>query len=549
MSRLIRLLSILLVSGIILTSCAPTTTTTPTQAQEQTRAQLVTESEPNAPIPTGTKPLEPFSTPQPQKDDLVIAQSVDPQVLNPYTQVAAWLSVVANICEPLMMLDTDENGQVYFKHVLATDHRWLDDVTIQFDLREGVTFSNGEIFNADAVKTSLELLFTDEEYGPWLKDLLKEVIIIDPYKVNLVITKQSPILEFALAMGSYIIAPKDFQTRGLEAMRQAPIGTGPWVFKEHVIDSHITLVANPNYWGGTPKFKTVTFKIIPDDGARVAALEAGEVDIAAFVPLSAASRIKGNEDLTLASIPSLRQFAVFFDVDDPKAEPLKDVKVRLALNYAIDRVGMCEQLFEGRCTPMQGQFFSSNHIGFNPDLEMYPYDPQKAKELLAEAGYKDGFEVDYTYTVGRYPQDKQAGEAISSYLRAVGITVNERAVEYTEWMRSFMELDNTALYTVGFAFGWDSYFSLTSYLPGTRFRTSVMPSTFDEKVKVAGETPDQAERLRIIQDILVDLNKEPFAVYLYSLDDLYGLQNWIKDFQPRPDQVIRLTQIGVTPKQ
>jgi peptide/nickel transport system substrate-binding protein len=323
-------------------------------------------------------------------------------------------------------------------------------------------------------------------------------------------------------------------------MVQSPVGTGPYVFREHVSDDHIALDANPNYWGGTPMYKEVIFKIIPDDTARVAALEAGEVDIATFLPGSAASRIEENPNLKLVTHASLRQFATHFATYNPKAVPLRDVKVRTALNYAIDKAGMCEKLFGGRCTPMDGQYLSYLHLGYNPNLKMFPYDPELAKKLLAEAGYPNGFEVDYTYTNGRYPQDKQAGEAIASYLRAVGLTVNENAVDYAEWARQFDNKQSTALYTVGFNFGLDGYLSLSSYLPDQRFRTSIMPAAFDEAILAASKTMDLAARVKLLQDAEAAINKEPFAIYLYSLDDLYGVQNWVEGFQARSDQTIRL---------
>jgi len=122
----------------------------------------------------------------------------------------------------------------------------------------------------------------------------------------------------------------------------------------------------------------------------------------------------------LLSIPSLRQFATYFDTDNPKAKPLLNAKVRLALNYAVDRAGMCKTLFSGRCVPMDGQFLSKFQSGYDPSLKMFPYDPEKAKQLLKDAGYPNGFEAEITYTTGRYPLDKQAGEAVAGYLRAVG---------------------------------------------------------------------------------------------------------------------------------
>lgn len=533
---------------ILAIACAPIaalpTSAPPTSAPAATAAAAATSA------PEATTPPEPTTAVAAAKDTLVIAQTVDPPNLDPFNTTAPYISVFAQICEPLMYWDSDADGKAVIKPRLATEWNWVDDKTLEFKLREGVTFSNGEPFNAEAAKLSLEQVFAAFNYSQWLAELLDEVQVVDDHTVRVVLTKPAGYLTSVLAMGSFQIAPKDFTARGAEAFNQSPVCTGPWTLKEHVKDSHITLAANPNYWGGTPKFKEITYRIIPDDAARVAALEAAEIDIAPNIPHSAADRIAGNNALQLLSIPSLRQFGTHFDIDNPKAEPLKNEKVRLALNLAIDRETMCAQLFSGRCTPMQGQFLSKFHSGFNPDLAIYPYDPERAKQLLTEAGYPDGFEVDYTYTTGRYPLDKQAGEAMAAYLRAIGLTVNESAVDFPEWARQFdaKPRETTALYTVGFLFAQDGYLANLSYTPGKRFRTSVMPEGFDTAMAQAGVASDEAARIKLIQEAETAINEAPFAVYLYSIDDLYGVQDWVQGFAPRPDQTIRLTDMGVTPK-
>ncbi len=544
MSRIRIILLILVLTTLSLNACAPTAA--PTEAPVTTKAPEPTKvSEPIKELEPTKEIVEPTEIPIVAKDTLIIAQSVDPHWLNPYDPTAPYLTIMTQICEPLIFWSMDADGNAYIKKHLATDYRWLDETTIQFDLREGIFFSNGEPLNSEAAKVSIELLFSSLNYSQWLEGLLDHVQIVDDNTITIFLTKPSAIVESVLAWGSQMIAPKDYAERGYDEMVLSPVGTGPYIFKEHVADDHVTLVVNPTYWGGTPRFKEVIIRTIPDETARVAALEAGEIDIATFIPLSAVSRIEGNPDLEVRSVPGTRQFATHFATYNPKGEPLKDVRVRLALNYAVDRAGMCEQIFEGRCTPMAGQYLVNTQFGYNPNLEMYPYDPEKAKELLAEAGYSNGFEVDHTYTVGRYPLDKQAGEAISSYLRAVGLTVNEMAVDYPEWARQFEATQSTALYTVGFNFGQEGLLCLNSYLPGVRFRTSEVPSAFDVAVTDAGKTLDQAERIKLMQDAMIAINEEPIAIYLYSLDDLYGVQKWVEGFKPRPDQSIRLYEWAI----
>jgi peptide/nickel transport system substrate-binding protein len=549
MFRTSRFLALGVALALLVVACSPTPAPAPTTAPVQptaaaTKAPAPTQAPTQAPAPT--KAAAPTQPPPAAlaKDTLVIAQVVDPATLDPFETTATYMSVIAQVCEPLIYWDTDAQGASVIKKRLATDFKWLDPTTLQFKLRQGVAFTNGEPFNADSAKFSVEQFFSAFNYSQWLQGMLKEVQVVDATTINVVLTKPASHLLSVFALGSFQVPPKDYQTRGREAYIQSPVCTGPWVFKEHKKDDRITLTANPSYWGGTPKFKTITYRIIPDDAARIAALEAGEVDLITGVLPSALTRLKGNSSVQLITTPILRQVAVFFDVSSPQAAPLKDNRVRLALNYAIDRDAICKQVLAGNCTTMDGQYLTKAQYGYNPSLKSYPFDPAKAKQLLAEAGYPNGFEMDYWYLTNY----KAVGEAVASYLRAAGLKINEKITDYTEWARQFDNKQMTSLYTLGFLFGQDGYLALVSYIPGARFRTSIMPKAFDDAVIKAGDTTDEAQRLKLLQDAGKAISDEPFAVYLYSPVDIYGAQTWLKGFVPRSDQTIRLTDMGVTPK-
>ncbi|MCC6175423.1 MAG: ABC transporter substrate-binding protein [Chloroflexi bacterium] len=479
------------------------------------------------------------------KDTLTIAQSVDPPKLDPYSTTAPYMNVHQQILEQLMYWDVDADGRPVMKNHLATEWKWTNDTTIQIKLRSGVTFSNGEPFDATSAKLSMEQLFIAVDYSQWLKDLLKEVQIVDPSTINIVLNKPAAYVPSVLAIGSFVVPPKDFAARGADTFNTAPIGTGPWVFKSHVKDSAITLEANPTYWGGTPTIKKIVYRIIPDDAARVAALEAGEVDIAMLLPLTAAQRIQANANVGLRSVSGLRQFVTMFETRTPAGAPLKDVRVRRALNYAVDKVALCKNLFAGYCRPLPGQWLSAGQTGSNPNLEVIPFDAAKAKSLLAEAGYASGLELDITYTVGRYPQDKQAGEAVSSYLRAIGVKVTEKGVEFPEFSRIFGANGMTPLFQWGVLYSQDGYLAMLPFAKGSRFRTSEMPQSFDDLMEKAAVTTDDAARLKLLQDANQALNQEPFGLYLYTLDDLYGVKKEMGAIPVRADQTIKVAAFGV----
>ena len=187
---------------------APAATQPPAQAPTAAPTQAPTKA------PTAAAPTVAPTAAAPAKDILVIGQTVDPPNLNPYETTAPYASVYANIMEPLMYIDKDANGNATFKMLLATDYKWLDSTTIQFKLRPGITFSNGEPFNADAAKFSLEQLFSAFSYTQWLQGLLKQVDIVDPMTVNVVLTKPASIVPTIIAMGGFQVPPKDFTARG-----------------------------------------------------------------------------------------------------------------------------------------------------------------------------------------------------------------------------------------------------------------------------------------------------------------------------------------------
>lgn len=542
----IRLLTLFVL--LVAVACAPSPTPAPTAAPPTAApAAQPTTAGPAQPAPTAAPAAVPTTAAAPapaMKDTLTIAQIVDPQTLDPFETTATYMSIFAQISEPLIHWDTDDQGNAVIKKLLATDYKWVNDTTLQFKLRTGVTFSNGEPFDATSAKFSLEQFFAAFNYSQWLQGMLKEVQIVDPTTVNVVLTKPSGYLLSVFAMGSFQVPPKDYQARGREAFIQSPVGTGPWVYKEHKKDVQILLEANSKYWGGTPKFKTITYRFIPDDAARVAALEAGEVDLITTVPPASVDRLKGNSKVQVITTPILRQVAVFFDTSTPQAAPLKDARVRLALNYAIDRDSICKKVLAGLCTTMDGQYLTKAQSGYNPSLKAYPFDPAKAKQMLTDAGFASGFEVEYWYLTNY----KAVGEAVAGYLRNVGLKVNDKVTDYATWAAQFDKKPMSPLYTLGFLFGQDGYLSLISYVPEARFRTVAMPKAFDDAMTRASAAIDEAARVKALQDAEKAISDDPFAVYLYSPVDIYGAQTWVKGFVPRSDQTIRLTNMGVTPK-
>jgi len=476
---------------------------------------------------------------------LTVGHHLDPATLDPTgTTTAAFQSIYGQISEQLVMFDTEKRG---IKPWLVTEWEWVDENTLRLKLREGVKFTNGEEWNAEAAKFSLDVLSQAKPYSMWVGDSYDRAEVVDEYTVDLHVNSQAGAWLSILARGGFAYPPGYTEEVGLEAFGNNPIGTGPYKLAEWVKDDHTTLEANMDYWGGPPPLDQITFRVIPEEAARLAALETGEVDIVTNLSAASAKRIEGNPELALMERRGLRMFGTFFDMD--RDSPVQDKLVRQALNYAVDKEGLVK-LFGGYASPMTPQWLTPDTIGYNTDLEMYNYDPEKAKEMLAEAGYPDGFEAELYYTINRYPLDKEMGEAVSGYLEAVGVKVKQSPLEYGEFRRLHVvdgPLDMGEMHQWGLLLPPDAFMTLITL----RWQEDQRPlyrhfgpmSEFDELLEAGGEVTDPEERMEIYKRITEILAEDPFTIYLVIPNDLYGVSAKVQNFAPRADQVLWLHDV------
>jgi len=340
---------------------------------------------------------------------------------------------------------------------------------IVFHLRKGVKFHDGTDFNADAVVFSFARQYDNNhpyhEYGEWvlwkaLLGAIEKVVKIDDYTVKIVLRRKNAATITSLTMmyAVAIVSPTNAEKYKEDAFKH-PCGTGPFKFLEWVKDDHITLEANENYWGGKPKLDRLIFKVIPDPSARLMALEVGEVQGIEYPNPGDFDRIKANKDLVLMSASGMNIGYMAIntgygykdanengvrDIDtEPLVktpgylEPLTKKKVRQAINMAIDKQSIVDNIYMGTAIKAKNGM-PSFMLGYNDEIQDFSYDPAKAKELLAEAGYPDGFEVTlYVMPVSRaYMFDPpKIGEAIQSYLSAVGIKVEFYQVDWGTYIQ------------------------------------------------------------------------------------------------------------------
>jgi len=299
-----------------------------------------------------------------------------------------------------------------------------DQRVYEFKLREGLRFHNGDPFTAEDVKWS----FQRAKGAKLLHEKVREVAIADPYRVRFHLHEPWPdFMTFygTLATGAGWIMPKKYVEQvGNDGFKKHPVGLGPYKFVSHTPGIELVMEAFEGYWRKMPSVKRLVYKSVPDPVTRLAMLKRGEVDLAYLLDAPQAQEVKRAPNLTLAFSGGIGTFYLdFFDQWDAKS-PWADKRVRLAANYAIDRqaVNEAENLGASRLT---GNIVPRS-FDFALPIEPYPYDPARAKQLLAEAGYPSGFDAGELYP---WPPYFSMGEAIGGYLGAVGIKTRVRTME------------------------------------------------------------------------------------------------------------------------
>jgi peptide/nickel transport system substrate-binding protein len=305
-----------------------------------------------------------------------------------------------------------------------------DQRTYDFKLREGLKFHNGDPFTAEDVKFSFH-----RSKGKLLHTKVKDVVVAGPHRVRFVLHEPWPdFMSFygTIVSGAGWVVPKKYiEQVGDDGFKKHPIGLGPYKFVSHTPGVELVMEANEGYWRKMPSVKRLVFKSVPESTTRVAMLKRGEVDVAYLLDVPQAEDVKKDPNLKLAFSGGIAVFFLdFLEQWDPKS-PWHDKRVRLAANYAIDRKALSEAETLGASKPM-GNFVPPT-FEFALPIEPYPYDPARAKKLLAEAGYPNGFDGGEFHQLPPY---FSLGEAIINYFGAVGIKMRMRPMERAAYFKA-----------------------------------------------------------------------------------------------------------------
>lgn len=339
----------------------------------------------------------------------------------------------SNVFEGLYGHDLDGNQVPQ----LAVSHEVSEDgLVYTFRLRENVKFHNGDPVTAEDVRFSWQRSNDPEIKNPRASIVTKnieDVEVVDDHTVRLHLAKPDAALLENLGEFFYIVPAKYAQEVGNEEFGRKPVGTGPYKFVSRSIKENIELEAFEEHWGRVPQVDRLTLRIVPDSQTRVAMLQTGEADIAINIPPHVAQSIEASPDTKMVVSPSFQNIFIVLNMRAPHGQ-FAPTEVRQALNYAVDKQAMIDKLMFGYATQSTGPC-NKAVIGCDIDREPYPYDPEKARAMLEEAG----FDFDRTYQAfglapGRAAQSKEVLEAVAFYLNQVGVKTEIEFLEYGTWL-------------------------------------------------------------------------------------------------------------------
>ncbi len=427
---------------------------------------------------------------------------------------------------------------------LAKSWTWINDTTIEFKLRQGVKFHNGEPFNADDVVYTVNFV-ADKANGvksqtnvSWMDHAEK----IDDYTVRIVADAPFPAAEEFLA-GPVAMYPNEYYAKvGPKGMAAHPVGTGPFKVTELEPGKHFTLEKNDDYFGGPKgmaKVSKIDIRTIPDMNTQIAEFFNGTLDFLWNIPADQAEKLGAMGKFDVVNAPAIRVGYITMDAAGrfDKEGPMTKKKVRQAIYHAIDRKAIVEALVKGSSTVIDSAC-SPVQFACAQDLPTYDYDPAKAKALLAEAGYPDGFTIDfYAY------RDRPYAEAMMGFLNEVGIKTNFSYLKYAALR------EKRAKGEVPISFQtWGSYSiadasAITSeFFTGGDWDDARDPEII-EWLTTADKSTDKAARKDLYKKALTKIVDEAYWVPLFTYNVNYAMSKEL-DFTATPDELVRFFTFG-----
>ncbi len=418
-----------------------------------------------------------------------------------------------------------------------------DGLSWTFKLREGVLFHDGTPFNAEAVKFNIDRILDKDTKSPRITmfEMISEVEVLGEYEVK--ITTEyvfSPFLAqlcgYNLGMLSPTAAEKWGEDYGLH-----PAGTGALMVQTWEPSRSLVFTKFDEYWGEKSTIDSLTFKTVPEDASRVMMLITGDADVASGIPPIQVADLEADPNVDVICETGFRTIYFGFNTN---AEPFNDVRVRQAISYAIDKNAIIEHVLRGLATYPSG--IESTVIAYSAqDLDPYTYNVEKAKELLAEAGYPNGFESVIHSPEGRYPMDSQVCVVIQAMLQEVGI---DAKIEVLDWGKMVETTANDSTESRMFLMGKGSQTGDVDYGLTYNFRsgnamncTQLSDEEVDRLLAEERKTIDPDERAKLLYELQVRINDLAPQAVLYYENQTFAHRSDVEGFVLFPNEMMKLS--------
>lgn len=478
--------------------------------------------------------------------ELVVALPNDPTSL--FAPRGADITA-SNAARPLYNSLLRLNADNEFEPELATSYEVSEDgTTYTFTLREDIIFHNGEPFNADSVVATWETGSDDSNDYAQNYTKVTSVEAVDEYTVTMTTAEPDPVFLTELATGWAMVPPDYIAEVGIDGFEAAPVGTGPFRFVERIPGDRIVMEANPDYWEeGLPLVARLELRIIPDPTTRLAAIQTGEVDIVNRLSADLVTVLEGNTDVEIITYPNDRVYYVAFkNIGNGVDTPIIDPEVRQALNIAINRQGIIDAIFGGQASLVTGFVMPSN-LGYDTSLEPFPYNPEMAREMLAEAGYEDGFAISMGCPTDAYLNINEVCLAVQRDLSNIGVDVT---VEF-KTSNSFWSQAGYGAVGPMYVDSWSTNLGEAinrlegALIPGNYY-TGWEDPALTELINEISTTVDRDARAALYEELQTVMYDDPPFIYLYQPNAFEAVRVGVEGYAPLPNEGYDLRTVSVS---
>lgn len=471
------------------------------------------------------------------KDRVTILQGVAADSLNPYAHSASpTYGIWQHIFDPLVEVDYASKE---FYGVLAESWEFQGQKWV-FRLKKGIRFHDGSPLTSKDVIYSITRMRDDKR--SLQRSNFRDVTEMQaPDDQTVIITTKKPSAVFLDRLHNRFMMSKAAADKYGDQVDQHPTGTGPYRFVSFARDGNMVMTRNDDYWGPKPDIKEVIYKKVGEEAARVAGLLAGQGDVINNVSVEEISRLNQDPRVRIEKVAGLR---MYFLAMNAAMKPFDNKLVRQAISYSVDPQAIIKYIYDGNGYLMDGPV-ASHVIGADPKLKRYPFEPKKAKELLAKAGYPDGLEVNLYFSPDRYPKANEICQVIAGQLSQSGIKANLVPQQFVIfWGREGVNGGKLPFYYVGRpAVDADTVYE-QYFRSGVTKRVNYRNPEFDRRIDEEQRTGDQKKRVALLQEAGRILMEDAAFVPLYNLAEIYGVARNVM-WKARPDEKILAAEMKI----